>query len=87
MLPKINNNSNHIGTEQILKSETIKKDCKTDKDPSDTDSICPFDNSSIPPECTIAQNFSFPAGKPCLLIKLNRVSSKGDILPRSLSKI
>jgi len=38
-----------------------------------SDAICPFDNSSIPPECTLAQNFSFPLGKPCLLLKLNRI--------------
>lgn len=47
----------------------LKKNCDT----NDPESFCPFDNSTIPPECTAAQNFSFPLGQPCLLIKLNRI--------------
>lgn len=48
-----------------------KKNC--DLSNNDTDSFCPFDNSSIPAECSAASNFSFPAGQPCLLLKLNRI--------------
>lgn len=53
---------------------TFKQDCSANKNSSDIESFCPFDKGSIPPECTAAQNYSFPIGKPCILIKLNRVS-------------
>lgn len=61
----INNNSNN--------NEGVKHDCNSNKDPKDIDSYCPFDNSSIPIECSASQNFSFPVGKPCILLKLNRI--------------
>lgn len=53
------------------KNASFKEDCSADRD---EDSYCPFDTSSIPPECTAAQNYSFNIGKPCILIKINRVS-------------
>lgn len=38
------------------------------------EAYCPFDSSSIPAECSSAQNYSFNVGRPCILIKINRVS-------------
>lgn len=43
-------------------------------DKRDDESYCPFDTSVIPPECSAARNFSFDIGKPCILVKVNRVS-------------
>ena len=54
-------------------SQQLKEDCSPDKSSENIDSFCPFDNSSIPAECSAAQNYSFPIGKPCILIKLNRI--------------
>ncbi|KAG9509047.1 hypothetical protein GZH46_02444, partial [Fragariocoptes setiger] len=39
----------------------------------DRDSMCPFDTSIIPSECSLAQNFSYTLGKPCVSLKLNRI--------------
>lgn len=64
---------------ETVKQMNYKEVCATNKDPSDLESYCPFDSSSIPPECTAAQNYSFPLGKPCILIKLNRVSTSFGI--------
>jgi len=49
---------------------TLKEDCGLDRD---LDAYCPFDSSEIPPECTLAQNYSFSIGKPCILVKINRI--------------
>lgn len=73
--PNKNSNTHYDNDNNNSKQSTFKQDCSSNKDASDIDSYCPFDNSSIPPECTAAQNFSFPIGKPCILIKLNRVSN------------
>lgn len=51
----------------------VKHDCNSNKDSSETESFCPFDNSSIPADCSASQNFSYPIGKPCVLLKLNRI--------------
>ena len=47
-----------------------KTNCGSDRD---MDAYCPFVSDSIPAECTVAQNFSFPIGKPCILVKINRI--------------
>lgn len=39
----------------------------------DPNKFCPFDIRVIPNECTEAQNFSYHLGKPCVLVKLNRI--------------
>lgn len=54
------------------KNASFKEDCSLERD---MDAYCPFDTSSIPPECSAAQNYSFNIGKPCILIKINRVST------------
>lgn len=64
-------------------STNVRQDCSAgnkDRALTDTETFCPFDNSAIPPECTAAQNYSFPLGKPCILIKLNRVSIPSELL-------
>lgn len=47
-------------------------DCSTygNRDPS---KFCPFDPRNIPNECSEAQNYSYHLGKPCVLVKLNRI--------------
>lgn len=73
------NNQQQLGSpsNETVESEEgpqIQVNCNTEKsDQERYETICPFDNSSIPAECTAAQNYSFPAGKPCVLIKLNRI--------------
>lgn len=59
------------------KNASFKEDCNLERD---MDAYCPFDTSSIPPECSAAQNYSFNIGKPCILIKINRVSVKLDYI-------
>lgn len=54
-------------------SSLVKFDCGTDRG---IDAYCPFDASGVPPECSAAQNYSFNVGKPCILIKINRVSEE-----------
>lgn len=39
----------------------------------DPDKFCPFDPRMIPNECSEAQNYSYHLGKPCILVKLNRI--------------
>lgn len=47
-------------------------DCNTngERDPS---KFCPFDPRIIPNECSEARNYSYHLGKPCILVKLNRI--------------
>lgn len=52
------------------RNSTFKQDCSPDRAP---DAYCPFDMSGIPPECSAALNYSFDSGKPCILIKVNRI--------------
>lgn len=40
---------------------------------SSLDTFCQFDTKVLPAECTSAQNYSFNIGKPCILVKLNRI--------------
>jgi sodium/potassium-transporting ATPase subunit beta len=55
-------------------SQTIKINCNEKKsDEEARETICPFDSSAIPADCKAAQNYSFPLGQPCILIKLNRI--------------
>lgn len=60
---------NYIGRAK-MKNEGQKEECNSELD---MDTICPFDLSSIPDECTKAQNYSFAVGRPCILVKLNRI--------------
>lgn len=39
----------------------------------DPHKFCPFNLREIPSHCTEVQNFSFHLGKPCILVKMNRV--------------
>lgn len=47
-------------------------DCNTygERDPH---KFCPFELRVIPNECSESQNFSYHLGKPCILVKLNRI--------------
>lgn len=47
-------------------------DCNAygERDPS---KFCPFELRVIPNECSESQNFSYHLGKPCILVKLNRI--------------
>lgn len=47
-------------------------DCNAfgERDPS---KFCPFEPRHIPNECSEAQNYSYHLGKPCILVKLNRI--------------
>lgn len=65
----INDLSNYIELSK-RRDASHKVDCSSERD---VDAYCPFDSSIIPPECTAAQNFSFSIGRPCILIKLNRI--------------
>lgn len=51
-------------------NDAFKEDCSPTRD---KDAYCPFDRSNIPPECSSAKNYSFFEGKPCILIKINRI--------------
>lgn len=52
----------------------VQVNCNTEKSHQERmETVCPFDSSSIPAECRAAQNFSFATGRPCILIKLNRI--------------
>lgn len=48
-------------------------DCNVPHSMRDPHKFCPFDPRLIPNECSEAQNFSYHLGKPCILIKLNRI--------------
>lgn len=39
----------------------------------DPHKFCPFELRVIPNECSESQNFSYHLGKPCILVKLNRI--------------
>lgn len=52
------------------RNSSFKQDCSLDRE---MDAYCPFDLNGIPPECTAAQNFSYTVGKPCILVKINRI--------------
>lgn len=67
-----NANSNSNNNDKPIQQPKIN--CDQNKSEEETrDTICPFDASAIPAECTAAQNYSFPQGQPCVLIKLNRI--------------
>ena len=55
-------------------NQTITINCNEKKSEEEArGSVCPFDSSAIPADCQAAQNYSFPLGQPCILIKLNRI--------------
>ena len=41
----------------------------------DLDKVCRFDLIELGPDCVKQQNFGFDDGQPCVLLKLNRVST------------
>lgn len=61
--------NNYLDT-NLKRNSSFKGDCSKDRE---LDSYCPFDTKDIPPECSAAKNYSFDVGKPCILIKVNRV--------------
>lgn len=64
------NDLNNYMENSKRRNATFKEDCGPDRD---MDAYCPFDSSEIPPDCSLAQNFSFTIGKPCILVKINRI--------------
>uniref|UniRef100_A0A6G1SET6 Sodium/potassium-transporting ATPase subunit beta-2 n=1 Tax=Aceria tosichella TaxID=561515 RepID=A0A6G1SET6_9ACAR len=48
-------------------------DCNTYGGERDPHKFCPFELRVIPNECSESQNFSYHLGKPCILVKLNRI--------------
>lgn len=48
-------------------------DCNMYGGERDPSKFCPFELRVIPNECSESQNFSYHLGKPCILIKLNRI--------------
>ena len=48
-------------------------DCNTYGGERDPSKFCPFELRVIPNECSESQNFSYHLGKPCILVKLNRI--------------
>lgn len=69
------NLNNYLRPYQELESgagQHAQGDCNTygDRDPH---KFCPFELRVIPNECSESQNFSYHLGKPCILVKLNRI--------------
>lgn len=48
-------------------------DCNAYGGERDPNKFCPFELRIIPNECSESQNFSYHLGKPCILVKLNRI--------------
>lgn len=48
-------------------------DCNSYIGERDPSKFCPFELRVIPNECSESQNFSYHLGKPCILVKLNRI--------------
>jgi len=48
-------------------------DCNSYGGERDPSKFCPFELRVIPNECSESQNFSYHLGKPCILVKLNRI--------------
>lgn len=70
------NDLNNYLENNSKKNSSFKEDCNTDRE---SDAFCPFDTSAIPPDCSAASNYSFVIGKPCILIKVNRVSIMNEL--------
>lgn len=76
--------NNYLRPYQELESgagQHAQGDCNTygERDPH---KFCPFELRVIPNECSESQNFSYHLGKPCILIKLNRIYGwKPDTYP------
>lgn len=69
------NINNYLRPYQELESgagQHAQGDCNAygERDPH---KFCPFDIRIIPNECSESQNFSYHLGKPCILVKLNRI--------------
>lgn len=69
------NINNYLRPYQELESgagQHAQGDCNAygERDPH---KFCPFDIRVIPNECSESQNFSYHLGKPCILVKLNRI--------------
>lgn len=67
--------NNYLRPYQELESgagQHAQGDCNAfgERDPS---KFCPFELRVIPNECSESQNFSYHLGKPCILVKLNRI--------------
>lgn len=67
--------NNYLRPYQELESgagQHAQGDCNTygERDPH---KFCPFELRVIPNECSESQNFSYHLGKPCILVKLNRI--------------
>lgn len=68
----VNDLNKYITSEsKKLTQSSVKHDCHSERD---SDSFCPFtSNLAQSSPCTVAQNFSYHLGTPCVLIKLNRI--------------
>lgn len=67
--------NNYLRPYQELESgagQHAQGDCNAygERDPH---KFCPFELRVIPNECSESQNFSYHLGKPCILVKLNRI--------------
>jgi sodium/potassium-transporting ATPase subunit beta len=67
---------NYLRPYQELESgagQHAQGDCNTYGGERDPHKFCPFELRVIPNECSESQNFSYHLGKPCILVKLNRI--------------
>lgn len=68
--------NNYLRPYQELESgagQHAQGDCNTHSSDRDPHKFCPFELRVIPNECSESQNFSYHLGKPCILVKLNRI--------------
>lgn len=68
--------NNYLRPYQELESgagQHAQGDCNTYGGERDPHKFCPFELRVIPNECSESQNFSYHLGKPCILVKLNRI--------------
>ena len=68
--------NNYLRPYQELESgagQHAQGDCNAYVGERDPSKFCPFELRVIPNECSESQNFSYHLGKPCILVKLNRI--------------
>lgn len=68
--------NNYLRPYQELESgagQHAQGDCNSYGGERDPSKFCPFELRVIPNECSESQNFSYHLGKPCILVKINRI--------------
>ena len=67
-----------VGSGEYHASPAECEDGKTHPDSK----FCPFDVKELGSECTKSQDFGYKTGKPCVLIKINKVCTQLPSLPQ-----